>query len=70
MTVGGTGDVLTGVVAGFLAKGTTPMSAAVGAAVANGLAGVSAAEEKGLHITPEDLLNHLPRVLKKYDRLV
>jgi NAD(P)H-hydrate repair Nnr-like enzyme with NAD(P)H-hydrate dehydratase domain len=46
------------------------MSAAVGAAVANGLAGVSAAEEKGLHITPEDLLNHLPRVLKKYDRLV
>jgi NAD(P)H-hydrate epimerase len=70
MTVGGTGDVLTGVVAGFLAKGTTPMSAAVGAAVANGLAGVAAAEEKGLHITPEDLLNHLPRVLKKYDRLV
>lgn len=70
MTVGGTGDVLTGVVAGFLAKGVPPMAAAVAAAVANGLAGVAAAAEKGLHITPEDVLNTLPHVLKKYDKLV
>jgi len=70
MTVGGTGDVLTGVVAGFLAKGVAPMSAAVAAAVANGLAGVAAAGKKGLHITAEDLLEHLPHVLKEYDQLV
>ncbi|BAJ49962.1 sugar kinase [Candidatus Caldarchaeum subterraneum] len=70
MTVGGTGDVLTGVVAGFLARMVPPFHAAVAAAVANGYAGVAAAEKLGLHITPEDVIGMLPVVLKRFDRVV
>lgn len=70
MTVGGTGDVLTGVVAGFLAKAVPPFNAAVAAAVANGLAGLSAAQKHGLHITPEDVIAEMSSVLKKYDAVV
>ncbi|MEM0440158.1 MAG: NAD(P)H-hydrate dehydratase [Candidatus Caldarchaeum sp.] len=70
MTVGGTGDVLTGVVAGFLAKAVSPFNAAVAAAVANGYAGMAAAQKKGLHITPEDVIAEIPFVLKKYDAVV
>ncbi len=70
MTVGGTGDVLTGVVAGFLARMVSPFQAAVAAAVANGLAGVAAAEKLGLHITAEDVIHMLPMVLKRFDRVV
>jgi len=70
MTVGGTGDVLTGIVAGFLAKKVPEMNAAVAGVYANGLAGVAAAQRKGLHITPEDVLEEIPLVLKKYDRVV
>lgn len=70
MTVGGTGDVLTGLVAGFVAKGVTPMNAAVAGVLANGLAGVAAAHKKGLHITPEDVIEEVPTVLKKFDRVV
>ncbi|MDW7978499.1 MAG: NAD(P)H-hydrate dehydratase [Candidatus Caldarchaeum sp.] len=69
MTVGGTGDVLTGVVAGFLAKGVAEMNAAVAGVYANGLAGVAAAQKKGLHITPEELIHEIPNVLKRYDRV-
>jgi len=70
MTVGGTGDVLTGIAAGFVAKGVTPMNAAVAAAVANGLAGVYAAHKKGFHITPEDVIEEIPAVLKRFDSVV
>lgn len=70
MTVGGTGDVLTGVVAGFLARMVPPFHAAVAAAVANGYAGVAAAEKLGLHITPVDVIEMLPMVLKRFDRVV
>jgi len=70
MTVGGTGDVLTGIVAGFLSKGVPPFTAAVAAAVANGLAGAAAAEKKGLHITPEDVIEEIGYCLKPYDVVV
>ncbi|MDW8063188.1 MAG: NAD(P)H-hydrate dehydratase [Candidatus Caldarchaeum sp.] len=70
MTVGGTGDVLTGVVAGFLAKAVPPFNAAVAAAAVNGSAGVAAAEKKGLHITPEDVIEEIPFVLKRFDRII
>lgn len=70
MTVGGTGDVLTGIVAGFLSKAVPPFTAAVAAAISNGLAGVAAAEKKGLHITPEDVLTEIPNVLKRFDQIV
>ncbi len=69
MTVGGTGDVLTGVTAGLLAKGLEPFDAACCAAFINGSAGVLAAAEMGLHVTASDVLRHLPGSMKPYDRL-
>ncbi len=64
MTVGGTGDVLAGLVAGFLAQGTKPMDAAVAAAFLNGAAGDLAVKKKGYHIVPTDLLEEIPNLIQ------
>jgi hydroxyethylthiazole kinase-like uncharacterized protein yjeF len=63
MTVGGTGDVLSGIVAGLMAQGIDPFSAAVAGAFVNGAAGDLAEEEHGYHLTPTDLIEHIPRVM-------
>ena len=63
MTVGGTGDVLSGIVAGFMAQGTDPFSSAVAGAFVNGAAGDFAQEEYGYHLEATDLIEHIPRVL-------
>ncbi|RLF00275.1 MAG: bifunctional ADP-dependent NAD(P)H-hydrate dehydratase/NAD(P)H-hydrate epimerase [Thermoprotei archaeon] len=60
MTVGGTGDVLTGVAATLLAWTGDPFRAACAAAFLNGLAGDLAAMKKGYHLLATDLLDHLP----------
>ncbi|MDW8072912.1 MAG: NAD(P)H-hydrate dehydratase [Nitrososphaerota archaeon] len=70
MTVGGTGDVLTGLVAGLRAKKMKAIEAAAAAAFINGLCGELAAEELGLHILPTDLIDLIPRVMKEFDRVV
>jgi len=69
MTVGGTGDVLTGVTAGLLAKGVPSFEAACAAAFVNGYAGVEAARDLGLHISASDVANRLANVMKRFDRL-
>lgn len=69
MTVGGTGDVLTGVTAGLLAKGVAPFEAACAAAFINGSAGAEAAKELGLHITATDVANRIANAMKRFDRL-
>jgi ADP-dependent NAD(P)H-hydrate dehydratase / NAD(P)H-hydrate epimerase len=61
LATAGTGDVLTGVVAAFLAKGVEPATAAAAAAVAHGLAAASAPNQSGL--VASDLLGLLPAVL-------
>ncbi len=66
MTVGGTGDVLSGIVATFLAWGNDAVDAAATAAFVNGVAGDMAVEEKGYHITPEDVIEKIPFVFKKF----
>jgi NAD(P)H-hydrate epimerase len=66
MTVGGTGDVLTGLVAAFLTKTKDPLEAAAVAAFVNGLAGEDAAAELGHHITASDLIPRIPKVLKRF----
>jgi len=63
MTVGGTGDVLSGIVAGLMAQGIDPFSAAVAGAFVNGAAGDFAHEQYGYHLTATDLLEHIPRVM-------
>ncbi|MBT0159159.1 NAD(P)H-hydrate dehydratase [Candidatus Bathyarchaeota archaeon A05DMB-2] len=63
MTVGGTGDVLSGIVGAFLAQKTDAFEAAVAAAFVNGAAGDFAAEKIGYHLVATDLLKWIPYVL-------
>ena len=63
MTVGGTGDVLSGIVGGFMAQGVDPFKAAVAGAFINGAAGDFVYREKGFHMTPTDLIEFIPRVI-------
>lgn len=69
MTVGGTGDVLTGVTAGLVAKGVPCFEAACSASYINGSAGAEAARELGLHIMATDVANRIANVMKRFDRL-
>jgi len=63
MTVGGTGDVLSGVIAAFLAQGIDPFEASVAGAFINGAAGDFVVSEKGFHMVATDLLDWIPRVI-------
>ncbi len=69
MTVGGTGDVLTGVVAGLLARKMGPFEAACAGAYISGSAGEEAAKQRGMHITASDVANQIANVMKRFDRL-
>jgi ADP-dependent NAD(P)H-hydrate dehydratase len=70
MTVGGTGDVLSGLVAGMLSKNRNPLESAVAATYINGLAGKAVQKKLGLHMTSMDLLTELPFVMKPFDKIV
>ncbi len=63
MTVGGTGDVLSGIVGAFLAQGAAPFEAAVAGAFINGAAGDFVRDKKGYHMIPTDILEWIPRVI-------
>ncbi len=64
MTVGGTGDVLTGIIGALLAQHVEPFRASVAGAFLNGLAGDMLIKEKGPTITPLALVDFIPRVIK------
>ncbi len=70
MTVGGTGDVLSGLTAGMLAKNRNTVEAASAATFINGLAGASVQKKLGLHMTSMDLLDAIPIVMKPFDKIV
>lgn len=70
MTVGGTGDVLSGLVAGLLSKNRNALESAAAATFINGLAGKAAQKKLGLHMTSMDLLNEIPSVMKPFDKIV
>jgi ADP-dependent NAD(P)H-hydrate dehydratase / NAD(P)H-hydrate epimerase len=61
LATAGTGDVLTGVVGAFLAKGLEATDAAVAAAVAHGLAAAAVPRQAGL--VASDVVEALPTVL-------
>ncbi len=68
MTVGGTGDVLSGVIAAMLSKNRRPLEAASAAAFVNGKAGAIAQKKNGLHIVATDLIDFIPAAMKPFDR--
>ncbi|QGA80047.1 ADP-dependent NAD(P)H-hydrate dehydratase [Candidatus Nanohalobium constans] len=63
MTVGGTGDVLTGIVASLISQDVSKREAAVKAAEINGEAGEEAAEEYGNSLLATDIIDLIPSVL-------
>ena len=70
MTVGGTGDVLSGLVAGLLSKNRNTLESAAAATFINGLAGKTAQKKLGLHMTSMDLLEELAAAMKPFDKIV
>ena len=64
MTVGGTGDVLTGIVGGLMAQNVDPFEAAVAGAFVNGAAGDFVADEIGFHMVATDIIDWIPHVFE------
>lgn len=62
MTVGGTGDVLSGIVGGLLAQKVDPFDAAVAGAFVNGACGDFVVSEKGFHMVASDIVELIPKV--------
>ena len=68
MAAGGSGDVLTGIIGGFLAQGTDPVCAAQAGVLLHALSGDAAAGSLGKRaMKAGDLVSFLPDVLKGYD---
>ncbi|MEW6214929.1 MAG: NAD(P)H-hydrate dehydratase, partial [Nitrospirota bacterium] len=65
MASGGTGDVLTGMISGFLGQGLNPLDASILGVYMHGLAGDIAASEKGEHaLIAGDIINAIPAAFK------
>ena len=65
MAVGGSGDVLSGIITALLGQGIEPLEAAACGAWIHGAAGDLCAEEIGQYgMLPTDMLHVLPRLLK------
>jgi len=67
MTVGGTGDVLSGVTGALFALANDPFKVAAAAAFVNGAAGDYAFEEKGYGLLATDVVENIPRVMKDFE---
>ena len=69
MSTGGSGDVLTGMIAGLCSGGLDLAEAARLGVYCHGLAGDLAKEEKGTYsLLASDLLNYIPGVLNIHNR--
>ena len=65
MAVGGSGDLLAGILTGLLGQGLQPLEAAACAAWLHGAAGDLCAKDLGQYaMLPSDMLSYLPRLLK------
>ena len=65
LATAGSGDVLTGVIGGLLARGVAPAEAAASAAYLHGLAGILAGSDKGEGTAAGDLIEKLPQALAR-----
>lgn len=69
MATGGSGDVLTGVIAALIAQGNKPFTAASLGVYIHGISGDIASREKGYYgVVADDLIENIPKVLKKKRR--
>jgi NAD(P)H-hydrate epimerase len=66
MTVGGTGDVLAGIIGALLAKKVEPINAIKIAAFLNGEAGNEAFRKKSFGLIASDIVEEIPTILKRY----
>ena len=65
MAVGGSGDVLSGILVSLLGQGIPPLEAAACAAYLHGAAGDICEKEIGQYgLLPSDMLQVLPRLIK------
>ena len=65
MATAGSGDVLSGIIAGFLGQGLNPYQAALAGVYLHGRSGDRAAAEKGQRgLVAGDLISHLPHILR------
>lgn len=65
MASAGTGDVLTGMIAGFLAQNKSPLKACLLGVYIHGLAGDLAAKSTGeISLTASDIINNIPDALR------
>ena len=69
MTVGGTGDVLSGIVVSMLSRNRNTIEAAASAVFLNGQAGKTVQKKFGMHMVASDLIDALPIVSKTFDRI-
>ena len=69
MTVGGTGDVLSGIAASMLSQNRDVIEAAASAAFVNGQAGKMVQKNLGMHMVATDLIDALPLISKTFDRI-
>jgi len=66
MTVGGTGDCLTGVIGALMARGNDPFRSACAGTFVAGVAGEIATEERGCHLMPTDVAEAVPEAFLRF----
>ena len=68
MATAGSGDVLTGIIASFLAQGYTPLQAAINGVYIHGLAGdIYAEKESYRSLIATDLIQNISQALKNLE---
>jgi NAD(P)H-hydrate epimerase len=69
MTVGGCGDVLSGLVAGLLTKMQDSFSASIAGVYLSGIAAELAYKRVGLHMVATDIIDELANAMKPFDKI-
>jgi|Deesub1362A_J573_1020465.scaffolds.fasta_scaffold01192_11 NAD(P)H-hydrate epimerase len=69
MAKAGTGDVLTGIIAGLIAQGLSPVDASIAGVYIHGLAGDISSERKGVYsMVASDIIRAIPQAFRRLGR--